>query len=399
MAATQSDDPLASLDAPARDALAALALGALARSRTWVADLLASPAVRAPKSVAPSQDLVRHTLARLQAEGLANEDERRPGFWTLPLNVYPAVYATLLARVPQAALQDALAHADAYAAASLGRQAHGRFPTLTAAIARVRLDAMCGAGPVDLAQLLDRLPPGLHDIPALLDTALADIVDETLFDRLHPAMQGDLLAGALDRLGTTLQTGIGLGAAFVRDRALRLVDDETAPHTHGLRWSFAFDRLMADGAERRGPEWAGSFGRMLSPAIDLPSDGDLLDAMRASHGHIATARPATAAPTSVAGRRALAQAIVAAALATQGRWSDAEPEFDAALAALRKITGKRRGLVPLAVALPNVLALLAQQTPAHLDKALKFCAESASAGGRPSASEPSFSHARISQRL
>src|SRR5471032_3177492 len=101
MAATLfDDDPLANLGGPARDVLAALALGALARSRAWVCDLLASPAVRAAGSVAPSQELVRHTLARLQAEGLANEDERRPGFWTLPMNVYPRVYATLLARVP-----------------------------------------------------------------------------------------------------------------------------------------------------------------------------------------------------------------------------------------------------------------------------------------------------------
>ena len=373
MADTLPDDPLAGLDAPARDALAGLALGALARSRTWVADLLASPAVRTPGSVAPSQELVRHTFARLQSAGLANEDERRPGFWTLPLNVYPVVYAALLARVPQPALQEALAHADAYSAGSLVRQAHGRFPTLTAAIARVRLDAMCGAAPVDLAQLLDRLPPGLHDIPALLDTALADCIDETLFARLHPAMQGDMLAGALDRLGTSLNTGIGLSAAFVRERAARLVDDEATPHTHGLRWSFAFDRLLADGVDKRTPDWAASFGAMLAPAIDAPADGDLLDAMRTAHGHAMSPRPATAAPASVAGRRALAQAIGSAALATQGRWSDAEPEFDAALAALRKLTGKRRGLVPLSVAVPNVLALLAQQTPAHLDKALKFC--------------------------
>ena len=298
MADTHPDDPFAALDAPARDALAALALGALARSRTWVTDLLASPAARTPGSVAPSQELVRHTLARLQSAGLANEDERRPGFWTLPMNVYPVVYATLLARAPQPALQDALAHADVYAAAALGRQGHGRFPTLAAAIARVRLDALCGAGPMELAHLLDRLPPGLHDIPALLDTALADCIDEALFDRLHPAMQGDLLAGALDRLGATLQTGIDLGAAFVRDRALRLVGDETTPHTHGLRWSLAFDRLLADGAERRDPDWVASFGRLLAPAIDTAAEGDLLDAMRASHGHITASRPATAAPAS-----------------------------------------------------------------------------------------------------
>jgi len=373
MADPSADDPLAGLDAPARDVLAALALGALARSRTWVADALAAPALRAPGSVAPSQELVRHGLARLQKAGLANEDERRPGFWTLPLNVYPTVYAQLLARAPQAGLQHALAHADAYDAAGIGRQSHGRFPTLAAAIARIRLDALCGAGPLDVAQLLDRLPPGLHDLPALLDAAIADCIAEPLFDRLHPAMQCDVLAGALDRLGATLQTGLALDAAFVRERARRLVGDAATPHAHGLRWSFAFDRLLADGAERRDPGWARSFGELLAPAFDVPADGDLLDAMRMSHGLAAAPRPATAAPPSDAGRRALAQAIGAAALATQGRWSDAEPEFDAALAVLRKVTGKRRGLVPLSVALPNVLALLAQQTPAHLDKALKFC--------------------------
>jgi len=373
MAAMSEDDPLASLDAPARDVLGALALGALARSRAWLADALAVPALRVPGSVAPSQELVRHGLARLHKAGLANEDERRPGFWTLPLNVYPTVIAELLARAPQVGLQQALAHADAYDAAGIARQSHGRFPTLAAAIARVRLDALCGAGPLDIAQLLDRLPPGLHDLPALLDAAIADCAAEPLFDRLHPAMQCDVLAGALDRLGATLQTGLALDAAFVRERARRLVDDAATPHAQGLRWSFAFDCLLADGTERRVPGWAASFGELLAPALDVPAEGDLLDAMRASHGLAAAPRPAAAPPPSQAGRRALAQAVGAAALATQGRWSDAEPEFDAALAVLRKLTGKRRGLVPLSVALPNVLALLAQQTPAHLDKALKFC--------------------------
>ena len=373
MAAPLPDDPLAGLDAPGRDVLCALALGALARSRTWTTDLLASPAVRSPGGVAPSMELVKHTLMRLQSAGLANEDERRAGVWMLPLNVYPVVYASLLARVPQAALQEALAHADGYSASGLGRQGHGRFPTLNAAIARVRLDAMFGAAPVDLAQLLDRLPPGLHDIPALLDSALADCIDETLFARLHPAMQGDLLGGALDRLGTSLNTGIGLDAPFVRERAARLVEDESLPHVQGLRWSFAFDRLLADGADRRGTDWVESFGRILGPVIDAPDDGTLVDALRATRGFAATPPPANMPLASAASRRAMAQAVGAAALATQGRWSHAEPEFDAALAALRKLTGKRRSLVPLAVALPNVLALLAQQTPAHLDKALRFC--------------------------
>ena len=260
------DDPLAGLDAPSQDVLAALALGALARSRTWIVDLLASPAVRTKGSVAPSQELVRQTLARLHKAGLANEDDRRPGTWTLPMNVYPVVYAGLLGRAPLVALQEALAHVDGYAVASLGRQAHGRFPMLTAAIARVRLDALSGADAVAVAQLLDRLPPGLHDIPALLDTAIAYCIAEPLFDRLHPGMQGDLLSGALDRLGATLHTGIGLTPAFVRERAVRLAADEATPHAHGLRWSLAFDRLLSEGAERRDPDWPASFGALLRAA-------------------------------------------------------------------------------------------------------------------------------------
>ncbi len=374
MAAALPQDPLAALDPAARDVLGALALGALARARTWIADVLADPAMRSTGGAAPSQELVRHTLARLQDAGLANDDERRPGFWTLPMNVYPGVYAALLARVPNVALQGALAHADGYAVLHLERQGHGRFPTLTAAVARVRLDAMHGADPAQLAQLLNRLPPGLHDIPALLDTAIADCVDEAVFDRLHPALQAELLAQALDRLGASLSTGLALAGPFVRARAAALAAGDGAAHTHRLRWSLAYDRLLADDADRRGPDWVGSFGALLGPAIDAPPDDDLLAQMLASHGTAVVPRGATpSSPASPAARRATAQAIGAAALAAQGRWSDAEPEFDAALAALRKATGRRRGLLPLSVTLPNVLALLAQQSPAHLDKALKFC--------------------------
>ncbi|MEP6505245.1 MAG: hypothetical protein ABJD97_18060, partial [Betaproteobacteria bacterium] len=373
MAATSPDNPLDQLDALARDVLATLALGALARARTWVGDALAAPALRSARGVAPSQEQVRQTLARLQTAGLANEDERRAGFWTLPMNVYPRVYADLLGRVSAEDLRAALAHADGYAALHLERHGHGRFPMLTAAVARVRLDAMIGAERVALAALLDRLPPGLHDVPALLDTAIADCVDETLFDRLHPGMQGDLLAQSLDRLGATLQTGVNLGSGFVRERAAALVSDDAAPHTQRLRWSLAFDRLVADGADRRGPDWVASFGRLLGPALDLPPDAELLAAMRSSYGAAASPRGPLSLATSPLARQATAQAIGAAALAVQGRWSDAEPEFDAALAALRKATGKRRGLLPLSVMLPNVLALLAQQTPSHLDKALKVC--------------------------
>src|SRR4051812_38930922 len=95
---------LATHDPLARDVLAALALGALARSRTWVGECLATPALRAPGSVAPSAEQLKQRFAFLHQAGLANEDERRAGSWTVPMNVYPLVYADLLARVPLEAL-------------------------------------------------------------------------------------------------------------------------------------------------------------------------------------------------------------------------------------------------------------------------------------------------------
>ena len=375
MSAAAPPDPLAGLaarDPLARDVLAAFTLGGTPRSRTWACELLTSPTMRTAGTLAPSMEQLRHTLTQLQRAGLANEDERRAGVWLLPMNISPAVYADLLARVPHDALRAALAHADGYAPSALTAHGHGRFPTLNAAIARLRLDALGGASVAELEVLINRLPPGLHDIPALLDAAIGDCIDETLFDRLHGQLQCDVLSGALDRLGVALQTGLELGAAFVRDRASRLVSQDAAPDTHTLRWSLAFDRLVADSAEQRGAGWAESFGTLLAPAIDSLDVG-LVDALRSAPSYGMAPRPPSSAPASAVGRRALAQAIGAAALSLQARWSDAEPEFDAAFAVLRKTTGKRRGLVPPAVALAYVLALLAQQTPAHLDKALKFC--------------------------
>ncbi|MDE2402021.1 MAG: DEAD/DEAH box helicase [Burkholderiales bacterium] len=70
---------------------------------------------------------------------------------------------------------------------------------------------------------------------------------------------------------------------------------------------------------------------------------------------------------------ATATAVTAAALSVRGQWAAAEASFEAALSTLKRSTGLRKGLLPEMLSLPYVLALLAQQSPAHLDKALKFC--------------------------
>jgi hypothetical protein len=74
------------------------------------------------------------------------------------------------------------------------------------------------------------------------------------------------------------------------------------------------------------------------------------------------------------GRRPLlARCVDAAVLAARGQWSAAEQAFEAALVALKKDTGQRKGLLLELLLLPYVQSLLAQQSPAHLDKAIKLC--------------------------
>jgi superfamily II DNA or RNA helicase len=360
-------DELGHLDALARDTLAALALGAMPRTREWLVNALAQPELRSGSGVAPAHEIVRGAMARLQAARVIEEDARRAGFFTVRADVYAEVYASLLGRVPADALRAALAHADAYPLLHLRGQDHGRFPTLGAAIARLRLEAYAGAHAATVALLLDRLPPGLHDHQALVDTAVAACVDDALADRLHPSLAADVVVDALARLDQSLTTGCALSPSSVRVRATALLAALDEDDTRGLRWAIAHDRLLSDAPEQRGPEWIAAFDALLAPAVEAAERADArIDA-----------EPAAALrklpPPAAAGDRGRRQAIAAAALAAAGRWADAEREFDAALAALRKASGQRRGLLPDDVALPYLQSLLAQQDPAHFDKALKFC--------------------------
>ena len=73
--------------------------------------------------------------------------------------------------------------------------------------------------------------------------------------------------------------------------------------------------------------------------------------------------------------------------AAHARWAEAEAGYDAALTELKKHSSQRKNLLPELMLLPYVQSLLAQQSPAHLDKALKFCL--AEAGQRrPTADSP-----------
>ncbi|MES2088504.1 MAG: hypothetical protein V4532_00760, partial [Pseudomonadota bacterium] len=126
---------------------------------------------------------------------------------------------------------------------------------------------------------------------------------------------------------------------------------------HGLRMAYALVLLWSDRLEE--------LDEVLAPFF-VESDGD--DAQQ----------------VMAATWQAKADAVVAATMSRRGQWAASEAVFDAALQALRKVTGKRRDLLPDLLALPYVQALLAQQSPGHLQKALKFClTESGKKEGSP----------------
>jgi hypothetical protein len=71
--------------------LGALALGAVARPRSWVFEALAEPALREAGERRPTQEQVRDALHALGQGGWVAQDLRRTGFWSLqPAAVAPA---------------------------------------------------------------------------------------------------------------------------------------------------------------------------------------------------------------------------------------------------------------------------------------------------------------------
>ncbi|MDP2784948.1 MAG: DEAD/DEAH box helicase [Sulfurimicrobium sp.] len=66
-------------------------------------------------------------------------------------------------------------------------------------------------------------------------------------------------------------------------------------------------------------------------------------------------------------------ALRAFALAQEGRWSEAQTAFEAAIKLRQSETGARKRIFPESLAWIYPLCLLAQQTPKHLELARKFC--------------------------
>ncbi|HNG82650.1 MAG TPA: hypothetical protein PLW24_24475, partial [Burkholderiaceae bacterium] len=254
--------------------------------------------------------------------------------------------ARALDRRPTAALRDALLACDAYGRpGELGGS--WNFRSEPDAVAMLRLIACSGAERRELQRWEAHCGWGLSWEQACHGALLSDL-DEALYRRLHPSVQALLLEAELDERAGTWASHSTLPAPELAEQLLAraAADPSIAEAVAGseLRWCWAYFLLLAGRADEIEP--------VLAPLTEV---GPGVSEALAAHWD------------------SLADAMEGARLAGLGEWPEAIARYEQALAARRSATGQRKGLLPLLLATPYVLAQMAQGEPAGLRAALKYC--------------------------
>ncbi len=321
---------LAGLSPQQLDVLDAVALGGRFRTRNWVLEMLACMEAKNAQGKRYTGDEVKDLIKSLAEAHCLVEDRYRPGYWEVSREVFSTIYLGLIDSGNLPALHSALARAMHFNEGVRGAY----FRDVFEATAIVRLELFSGVPFSEIERL--RLACGWSAPWAdVVQHAMFEMLDAALFERLSPGQQNDVMFNGLSRL-----------MALWGTPELPLVE--------------LAQRYLAD---YRGEE---SFALRMVLCEHLLWSGQLegLDAVLA---------PMREASSPFPFWRAMAEAGGAALLALQGRWAQAEAAYDAVFAALKTETKARKGLLPVMLAAPYALSLLAQQTPAHLRKALKYC--------------------------
>ena len=321
---------LAGLSPQRLDVLGAVALGGALRTRTWVHDMLAALGAKNAEGKRYTADEVKGVIRELAAVGWLVEDRLRQGHWQVASKAFSAVFLRQIDQGDAPTLRAALARAMGFNE----DLRPVRFPDVQAAIAIVRLELFSGVPYEQIERLRSACGWGM-DWPSVVHRAVFDMLDEALFERLPQVLQRDVLFNKLSEL---IRAWGPPALPFV-PLAQRYLAAHDGEDTFVLRMALSEHLLWAD------------------RLADI--DGVL--------------KPLRQSPQTSPYWQALAQAVAAAVDVRQGRWPEAEAGYDAALARLKDEAKKRKNLLPSMLAAPYALALLAQQTPAHLHKALKFC--------------------------
>ncbi len=315
-----------------RDVLHAFALGWTIRPRSWVHRLLGELGARDSRDKRYTGELVHEAVKALAAGHWLTEDRVRPGYWQVASSRRSAAYLRTIDEQDAAKLRGALVRA--LDIDESGAYLYGRFRDLDAAAALVRLELFSGR-PFAAVSRLKALCGYATPWESVLHAALERDLDEPLFRRLEPSLQQQIVFRALATQNR--QWNVDPLPLVVWCETFLAANAEAS--TFPLRMEFAQHLL-----------WAGRDADI--DAVMQPlRHGRATDAFWQAH----------------------ADAAAAAVRALHGDWAAAETEYAVAYATLKVEAHRRTGLLPDMLALPYVLALLAQQTPAHLERAYKFC--------------------------
>ena len=295
------------------------------RPRTAAWELLRRLGWKAASGKAFTQADVKLAQAEIRHAGLAVEHRARQGFSRLRGEARAALYRELLEQTPIAQLREALHAAVGFAPERYAD--YGGWPLweLEPTVAVVRLELVAGTGGKDLERLRERVSRR-HEWPQVLHAACIEDFDPCSFGRIDPDLRHELAYAYLGHMCRALDPGI----VPLYRWALGEAGKQAAAMPQPLRLQIAEVLLHAGEVSRVESLLAGD-------------DGGGADALRAG------------------------------VLVQQGKWAEAQALFEAAFSKRQSETGARKRVLPPSLAWLYPLALLAQQTPRHLEIAKKFC--------------------------
>lgn len=312
------------LTADARTVARAMALHWTYRPRTACFDLLRALGWKSASGKGFTQEQVKLAQQHLGQTGLLVEHGARQGYVRLADAARAALYRELLDDTPVADLREALARAEHY---NPHTPDYYGWPLWDAGatVAVVRLALFSGTPALELDRLM-RQVARRHDQGGIFREACLEAFDPALFGRIDAPWRWNIAYDAVGRVCRHFAVDL----LPLHRWALGQLATARAAMPEHLRLQLAEALLLAGQGER---------------------------ALEALHGEEGGG----------------ADALRAAVMVQQGRWAEAQAGFEVALKRRQAETGAKKRLLPESLAWFYALALLAQQTPKHLELARKFC--------------------------
>jgi superfamily II DNA or RNA helicase len=294
------------------------------RPKTAIYNLLRLLGARRSDGRAFIQDDVRQALKELREHGLLVDMPHRDGFCRLTDELRAPLYRELLQTQQPENLRQAVFELDSYRP-ERGLYHYWSVYDRSATITLVRVALFTGMPAEELKRMSAAIGRSMDWGGILYEAAFAAF-DGVSFQRVNSEWRWDLLFEAASALSLSWRADL----VPASDWALARFEVEGGSMPHHLRLALA-ELLLHRGESERA-------ARVLDGL-----DSGAADALRAG------------------------------LLVQAGRWQEGQAAFEAALKRRGDEVGARKRILPASLAWLYPIALLAQQTPRHLEAARKFC--------------------------